>query len=163
MLNKCWKVLSYFFLPGSKLPGGLSPWRGGPGWRRERICFHPSRLVLPVAFVPLPGTTQARILTTSFLPPRPRSNCPAVTHPLGPPCWTSTGSLNPIQALSMLSSIKAFGRCHLFPMCFPGGSDGIESTRSAGDPGSIPGLRRSPEKETATHSSIPWTEEPGGL
>ena len=37
-----------------------------------------------------------------------------------------------------------------------------------GDPGSIPGLGRSPEKEMATHSSIlawkiPWTEEPGRL
>ena len=37
------------------------------------------------------------------------------------------------------------------------------------DPGSIPGLGRSPlEKEMATHSNIlawrfPWTEEPGGL
>ena len=39
---------------------------------------------------------------------------------------------------------------------------------NTGDWGSIPGLERSPEKETATHSSIlawriPWTEEPGGL
>ena len=36
------------------------------------------------------------------------------------------------------------------------------------DPGSIPGLGRSPEKGMATHSSvlawrIPWTEECGGL
>ena len=36
------------------------------------------------------------------------------------------------------------------------------------DMGSIPGLKRSPEKEMATHSSvlaweIPCTEEPGGL
>ena len=36
------------------------------------------------------------------------------------------------------------------------------------DVGSIPGLRRSLEKEMATHSSIlaweiPWTEEPGRL
>ena len=50
---------------------------------------------------------------------------------------------------------------------FPGGSD-KESACSAGDPGSIPGLGRSPEKEMATHSNIlawriPWTEEPGGL
>ena len=34
--------------------------------------------------------------------------------------------------------------------------------------GLIPGLRRSPEEEMATHSSIlaweiPWTEKPGGL
>ena len=40
--------------------------------------------------------------------------------------------------------------------------------RNVGDLGSIPGLGRSLEKETATHSSIlawriPWTEEPGGL
>ena len=37
---------------------------------------------------------------------------------------------------------------------FPGGSDGKESARDAGDPGSIPGLGRSLEKEMATHSSI---------
>ena len=53
-------------------------------------------------------------------------------------------------------------------MGFPGGSDGKESACNAGDPGSTPGLGRSPEKGMATHSSIlaweiPWTEEPGGL
>ena len=42
------------------------------------------------------------------------------------------------------------------------------SASNAGDPGSIPGLERSPEKGMATHSSflawrIPWTEEPDGL
>ena len=46
--------------------------------------------------------------------------------------------------------------------------DGKESACNAGEPGSIPVLGRSPEKEMATHSSIlawriPWTEEPGGL
>ena len=50
----------------------------------------------------------------------------------------------------------------------PGGLLGKESACNAGDPGSIPGLGRSPEKEMVTHSSfvawrIPWTEEPGGL
>jgi len=56
---------------------------------------------------------------------------------------------------------------------FPAGSDGKESACNAGDPGWIPGSRRSLsqedplEKEMATHSSIlawgiPWTEEPGG-
>ena len=49
-----------------------------------------------------------------------------------------------------------------------GGSDGKASAYNAGDPGSIPGLGRSPEKEMATHYSIlawktPWTEEPGKL
>ena len=54
-------------------------------------------------------------------------------------------------------------------IAMPGGSDGKEYARSAGDLGSIPGSGRSPgEREMATHSSIlawriPWTEEPGGL
>ena len=47
-------------------------------------------------------------------------------------------------------------------------SDGKESSYNAGDPGSIPGLGRSLEKGTATHSSILawrilWTEDPGRL
>ena len=51
---------------------------------------------------------------------------------------------------------------------FPGGSDGKASAYNAGDPGSIPGSRRSLEKEITTQSStlawrIPGTEEPGGL
>ena len=46
---------------------------------------------------------------------------------------------------------------------FPGGLDGKESACNVGDPGLIPGLGRSLEKEMATHSSIltwkiPWTE-----
>ena len=50
----------------------------------------------------------------------------------------------------------------------PGGSDGKASAYNAGDPGSIPGLGRSPREGMATHSSIlawkiPYTEEPGGL
>ena len=55
----------------------------------------------------------------------------------------------------------------LFPTCnpqyiFPCGSAGKESACNAGDPRSIPGLGISPEKGTATHSSIrawriPWT------
>ena len=51
---------------------------------------------------------------------------------------------------------------------FSGGSDSKESACNAGDPGLIPGLRRSPGEGMATHSSflawkIPWTEEPGRL
>ena len=51
---------------------------------------------------------------------------------------------------------------------FPCSSVGKESACYAGDPGSIPGLGRSPGEEMATHSSIlawriPRTEEPGGL
>ena len=51
--------------------------------------------------------------------------------------------------------------------CFPSGSVGKEPARSAGDPGSVPGSGRSPEKETITHSSIlawriPWIESLAG-
>ena len=51
---------------------------------------------------------------------------------------------------------------------FPEGSDGKESAYNAGNLCSIPGLRRSPEKLMATHSSIiariiPWIEELGRL
>ena len=44
--------------------------------------------------------------------------------------------------------------CTLFLFLFPGGSVGKESACSAGDPGSIPGLGRSPEKEMTVHSNI---------
>ena len=49
---------------------------------------------------------------------------------------------------------------------FPGGSDGKASACNVGDPGSIPGLERSLEKEMVTHSStfawkIPWKQERG--
>ena len=50
---------------------------------------------------------------------------------------------------------------------FPGSSDGKESAFSAGDLGSIPGLKDPLEKGVATHASIlawtiPWAEEPVG-
>ena len=48
------------------------------------------------------------------------------------------------------------------------GSNGKESACNGGDPGSIPGLGRPPEKGMATYFNIlawriPWIEEPGGL
>ena len=53
-------------------------------------------------------------------------------------------------------------------MGFSGSSAGKESACNVGDKGSIPGLRRSLEKEMVTHSSIlawriPWREEAGRL
>ena len=53
-------------------------------------------------------------------------------------------------------------RINLHDVGFPGSSAGKESTCNVGDLGLIPGLGRSLEKETATHSSIlawriPWT------
>ena len=52
--------------------------------------------------------------------------------------------------------------------CILVASKGSECACSPGDPGSIPGLGRSPGEGRATRSSIlpwriPWTEEPGGL
>ena len=53
-------------------------------------------------------------------------------------------------------------------MGFPGGPDGKESACSAGDPGLISGLGRSPAGgygNSLQYSCLenPWTEEPGGL
>ena len=52
-------------------------------------------------------------------------------------------------------------------MGFPDGSVGKESTRNAGDEGSIPGSGRSSEGRNGNplqYSCLenPWTEEPGG-
>ena len=51
---------------------------------------------------------------------------------------------------------------------FPGGSDGKESAFSAGDPGLIPGLGRSPGEGNSNPGQypdwrIPWTEDSGRL
>ena len=51
---------------------------------------------------------------------------------------------------------------------FPGGSDGKESACNVGDPGSIPGLGRSPGEGNGyplqySCQRTLWTEEPGGL
>ena len=51
---------------------------------------------------------------------------------------------------------------------FPGDSDGKESACNAGDPGSIPELKRSSGEGMATHCNIlaqriSWTEKPGRL
>ena len=51
-------------------------------------------------------------------------------------------------------------------MDFPGGSDGKVSVYNAGDPGSSPGLGRSPGEGNGNPLQswkIPWTEEPGRL
>ena len=75
-----------------------------------------------------------------------------------------------IKKTMILSCIKAVHALNsqTFMEGFPGGSEVKVYAHNAGDPGSIPGLGRSPEKEMATHSSIlawgiPWMEEPGGL
>ena len=65
-------------------------------------------------------------------------------------------------------NIDVLGNTELKWRGFPSGSDGKASVCNAGDPGSIPGLGRSPEKEMATYFStlawkIPWREEPGRL
>ena len=53
-------------------------------------------------------------------------------------------------------------------LVFPGGSDGKESARYAGDLGSIPGLGRSPGRghgnpQVFLPEESPRTEEPGGV
>ena len=49
---------------------------------------------------------------------------------------------------------------NLSPKGFPGGSDGKESTRNAGDPGSIPGSGRSPGEENSYPLQCSCLENP---
>ena len=63
---------------------------------------------------------------------------------------------------------KQFSYTHI--MGFPGGLDGKASAYSAEDPGSIPGLGRSPGEENGNSLQdfslawkIPWTKESGRL
>ena len=49
---------------------------------------------------------------------------------------------------------------HLLSTYFPGGSDGEASACSAGDPGSIPGLGRSPEEGNGTPLQYSCLENP---
>ena len=79
-------------------------------------------------------------------------------------------SLVPAQTQSekVTQDLMNIWRQGLLGLIFHSGSESKASTFNAGDWGSIPGSRRSLEKEMATHSSILtwetlWTEEPGGL
>ena len=46
---------------------------------------------------------------------------------------------------------------------FPGGSDGKASAYNVGDPGSIPGLGRSPGEGNGNSLQYPWTGKSLGL
>ena len=64
--------------------------------------------------------------------------------------------------------MQPFSSCYPEKLGFPGGSDGKEFACDAGDPGSIPGLGRSPGEGTVYPLQYlawrtPWTEEPGSL
>ena len=60
--------------------------------------------------------------------------------------------------------IDSFMSAHKALKGLPCGSDGKESAHSAGDPGSIPGLGRSPGEGNGILAwRVPWAEEPGGL
>ena len=50
----------------------------------------------------------------------------------------------PCRAVNIYTDTDADLTCTSVTLCFPGGSDGKESTCNVGDLGSIPGLGRSP-------------------
>ena len=81
--------------------------------------------------------------------------------------WNSTEALRPncplgFENLGIRGGLKMEDFGPFINMAFPCGSARKESTCNVGDLGSTPGLGRSPEKGTATLSSIlawriPWT------
>ena len=79
-------------------------------------------------------------------------------HPKGDQCWVFIGRTD-VEAETLILWL---------PGGFPGGSEDKVSACNVGDPGSIPGLGRSPGKGNGNplqYSCLenPWTEEPGGL
>ena len=66
---------------------------------------------------------------------------------------------------SCLLPVTLYKKIYIPPWGFPGGSDSKKSTCNAGDPGSTPGLGRSPGEGNSSILAwrIPQTEEPGGL
>ena len=85
--------------------------------------------------------------------------------------WNERISLWVMLGRQLVYVVALYCRVELhrsIPLGFPGGSDGKESTCNARDPGSIPGLGRSPGEGNGNPLQyfcwrIPWTEEPGGL
>ena len=66
------------------------------------------------------------------------------------------------------SVIHTYISKHMCVYGLPWGSESKASACNAGDPGSIPGFRRTAGEGNGNHSSflawtIPWTQEPGGL
>ena len=93
-----------------------------------------------------------------------RQTLPALTEV---PVGSASGLLRlrpRIQALAGIS--KEPHHTQLFithsspPQGFPGGSEGKESTRSAGDPGSIPGLGRFPGEGNGNPLHYSYLENP---
>ena len=86
--------------------------------------------------------------------------------------WLPASVQPPTQPKAMTLISATRGPASFAPTCPPhvllSSSVGKESACNAGDPGLIPGLGSTLEKEMATHSStlawrIPWTEETGRL
>ena len=77
-------------------------------------------------------------------------------------------SIGQYFSVCLYSNSEEIRFMHIYNLGFPGGLNGKESACNEGDPGLIPGLKRSLEKGMAIHSSIlawriPWTEKPYGL
>ena len=107
----------------------------------------------------------ARAREAGLAPPGARGQavdlvgCPQPERGAGmaPTCWESNNGLargqEPNPALSKLNTVAVNPG-------FPGGSDGKESACSAGDPGSIPGLGRSPGEGNGNPLQYPCLENP---
>ena len=89
--------------------------------------------------------------------------------------WTFVGKVMTLLfnmlsrfVIAFLPRSKCLLNLSLLIKGFSGGSDGKASACNAGDPGSIPGLGRSPGEgngNSLQYSCLenPWTEEPGRL
>ena len=129
---------------------------------------HSSTLAWKIPWMEEPGGLQIRrgVLSTDPQHAHSELHGPELTEAL---CSLSWFLLEPWSFSKAVTNCKQ-EFCHPTQgtLDFPSGLASKESACNAGDPGSIPGLRRSPGEGMATHSSIlawrrSWTEEPGRL
>ena len=104
---------------------------------------------------------------TGPLPPSPQGHPPTHrdSHAAGPPALPSPTASAPVTLHSIALFISFSGL--LTPLfwptlvaCHPGGSEGKVSARNAGQPGSIPGLGRSPGEGNGNPLQCPCLENP---
>ena len=84
-----------------------------------------------------------------------------------------SSDVRPIQIWTLIPLCATYQSLAIWPwilvsLGFPGGSDGKVSPCNVGDPGSIPGLGRSPGERNGNPLQysclkIPWTKDPGKL
>ena len=176
--------LSWEWPPFPESPIQQSSWTGEQAHTMSRRCTSKSESP-PAPLALLPAELKSRLppcvhrvkdkgnfiqsrARTGPLPPSPQGHPPHThrdSHAAGPPALPSPTASAPVTLHSIALFISFSGL--LTPLfwptlvaCHPGGSEGKVSARNAGQPGSIPGLGRSPGEGNGNPLQYPCLENP---